>query len=256
MTKVEIATILFSKRNLDLAYRLHKLCLKMCMNMVTCLNFVELTIKTIQLKPQIIFFDLTTIEFNSSQLRMILENKEYANVKLVFIGTEDNRKIIENLEISRIDFVCEKEIESYLLHSTNILEFNALYCIKEEKDNLELAKVIAKMLFSLGFSPKHTGYSYLKDIIKQVVINGGVVASLISDQYPYIAIKYKTTPCNIERNIRNAISLAYKSKSNSVWGEVFCDCMFLEANKCPTNREFICMCADKLLTKFQRSQFA
>lgn len=256
MTKIELSAILYSKKNLDLGYRLHKVCLKMCMNMVTCLNFVELTIKTMQLKPQIVLFDLTTIEFNSSQLRMIMDNKEYSNVKLVFIGTDEHRKMIENLELKKIDFVYEKDIESYLLQSTNILEFNALLCVQEEQDNLSLKTYIAKMLFSLGFSPKHTGYSYLKDIIRQVVLNGGVVSSLISDQYPFIAVKYKTTPCNIERNIRNAITLAFKSKSNNVWGEAFCDCMFLEENKCPTNREFICMCVDKILSNFQRSQYA
>ncbi len=254
MTKIELATILYSKKNLDLGYKLHRACLKMCMNMVTCLNFVELTIKTIQMKPQIIFFDLTTIDFNSSQLRMLLENREYTNIKLVFIGRDEHRKMLENLELYQIDFVHENEIESYLINSTEILELNAINCKREESENLELATTIAKMLFSLGFSPKHTGYCYLKEIIKQVISNGGVVASLVSDHYPFIAVKYKTTPCNIERNIRNAISLAYKGKSHLVWAETFSDCVFLQANKSPTNREFICMCVDKLLVKVKKAQ--
>lgn len=252
MTKIELATILYSKKNIDLGYKLHRSCFKMCMNMVTCINFMELTVKTIQMKPQIIFFDLTTIDFNSSQLRMLLENREYANIKLVFIGKDEHKKMVENLELNHIDFVYETEIESYLVNSMEILELNALNCKREECQNLELSTIIAKLLFSLGFSPKHTGYCYLKDIIKQVVSSGGVVSSLISDQYPFIAIKYKTTPCNIERNIRNAISLAYKGKSNAVWHETFCDCAFLQENKSPTNREFICMCADRLLTNYQK----
>ena len=41
----------------------------------------------------------------------------------------------------------------------------------------------------------------MKDIIKNVILSDGVCASLVGDQYPIIAVKFKTRPSNIERNI-------------------------------------------------------
>ena len=249
MTKIELATILYSNRNFDLGYRLHRCCLKMCMNLVTCINFVDLTIKTMQIKPQIIFFDLTTIDMNSLQLKSLMDNGEYRHIKLVFIGTDEHKKKMDNLELNQIDFCNINAVEHYLFNCMDILKLNAFSTIKEETQHYELSSIVAKMLFSLGFSPKHTGYCYLKEIIKQVVIDGGVMSSLVSDQYPFIAVKYKTTPCNIERNIRNAITLAFKNCSGNEWDNFFSTCACLEHDKRPTNREFISMCVDILLSK-------
>lgn len=252
MVKIELATILYSNKNLDLGYRLHRCCIKMCMNLVTCLNFVDLTIKTMQIKPQIIFFDLTTIDMNSLQLKSLLENGEYRYVKLVFIGTDAHKKKMDNLELNQIDFCNINSVEHYLLNCMDVLKLNAFSTLKEENEHRELSATVAKMLFSLGFSPKHTGYCYLKEIIKQVVIGGGVLSSLVSDQYPFIAVKYKTTPCNIERNIRNAITLAFKNCNGNEWDKFFSLYASLENDKRPTNREFISMCVDFLLSRYPK----
>ncbi|MBQ0017305.1 MAG: hypothetical protein KBT30_01580, partial [Clostridiales bacterium] len=77
----------------------------------------------------------------------------------------------------------------------------------------------------------------------------GVISSLVGEQYPFIAVKFKTTACNIERNIRNAISCAYK-KCHHLWNEVFNE-NILVCEKKPTNREFICLCVDKILNEIQ-----
>ena len=252
MSKIELATILYSNKNFDLGYRLHRCCLKMCMNLVNCINFVDLTIKTIQIKPQIIFFDMTTIDINSLQLRALLDSGEYRHVKLVFIGNDDLKRKIDNLELKQIDFCDINAIEYYLFNCMDILKLNAFSAMKEEKQHHELSSIVAQMLFSLGFSPKHMGYCYLKEIIKQVVIDGGVLSSLVSDQYPFIAVKYKTTIWNIERNIRNAITLAFKNCNGSEWDNFFSVCACLEQNRRPTNREFISMCVDILLSKYPK----
>lgn len=244
MKRMELTAILYSNKNLDLCYRLNKNCFKMSINLVTCMNFVELSIKTHQLKPQIIFYDLTTTDFNSSHLRALMENKEFKNTKIVFVGKEDNRTTIENLNIDNMSFENINQAENCITNFMDIINFNALNAIREQNNAIELSNQVANLLFTLGFSAKHTGFCYLKEIITNIVLNAGVVSSLVGQQYPSIAVKYKTTPCNIERNIRNAISIAFVNVGIVKWKNVFMDNYI---NSRPTNREFICICVEKIL---------
>lgn len=256
MIKLELTAILYSNKNIELLSKLNRCCYKMCMNLVSCLNFIDLTIKTHQIKPAMVIFDLTTIDFNSSHLNIILENNEYKSTQVVFVGYEKHRQMVESWEMSSFSFTCIDNVENYIANSLSIIGSNSLQVTKEQNQNDKLSDAITDLLFSLGFSPKHTGYGYLKDIIKQAVCNGGVVSSLVGEQYPFIAVKFKTTVCNIERNIRNAISLAFKHSSREVWDSLFFNCYNLSHDKRPTNREFICFCVDKLLCKMDRLKYA
>ena len=246
MVKFELTSILFSNKNLDLAYKLHKCCLKMSINLVTCLNFVDLTFKLLQLKPEIIFCDMTTVDFSSSNLKLMLENEEYKKTKIVFIGNEQSKRMIDSLLLNDFDFVFENNIVDYLENNLELLRFACMVNKQTDAKYSYVVNDVADVLFELGFSPKHTGFSYLREIIINIIRENGVVNSLIANQYPPIAAKFKTTCCNIERNIRNAIGSAYY-RMGSTWNKLFENALFLSDNKKPTNREFICMCTQYIM---------
>lgn len=256
MIKLELTAILYSYKNIELLSRLNRCCYKMCMNLVGCLNFIDLTIKTHQIKPQMVIFDLTTIEFNSSHLNIILQNNEYKNTRVVFVGYERQRSMVENWGVGSFAFTTIENVEGYIANCLNIISTDSFQTKNDQTQNDKLSDAVTDLLFSLGFSPKHTGYGYLKDIIKQAVCSGGVVSSLVGEQYPFIAVKFKTTVCNIERNIRNAISLAFEHGSKELWENMFYNCYNMSHDKRPTNREFICFCVDKLIGEMDKLKYA
>ena len=253
MVKLELTAILYSNKNYDLAYRLNRYCYKMSMNLVNCINFVELTIKAFQLKPQLIFCDLTSVDISVSQLKVLLENRSCKNTKLVFVGYESHKEIYSCFGLENTDFVCYENLEKYILSCFDVINMNSI--LVENSKNTDLNESVVQLLYSLGFSPKHTGFKFLKEIIYNIVNNSGVFSSLIGDQYPLIAVKFKTSCYNIERDIRNAITCAFGANGQN-WKKTFFDCHYLNDTKRPTNREFICMCVDRLSNIEPQGQFA
>lgn len=244
MSKRELTALLYSNKNLNLMCKLNKSCYRMSMNMVTCLNFVELTINVHKLKPQIIFLDLDTIEMNRNRLLLMTDSKEFKNIKIILVGNAEQCPKIDDLE--QVGFSLISQLDSYILNCADIININALKSLNEEKQTETMIAYVSKLLFELGFSPKHSGYCYLKDIISNILQHDGIVSSLTNEQYPCIAVKFKTSPSNIERNIRNAITLAY-AFDNEKWKKIFQQCVAFKEIKRPTNREFICMCVETLL---------
>ena len=113
-----------------------------------------------------------------------------------------------------------------------------------------LTMEIYKLLFSIGFSSKHSGCAYLRECIKNVVLNNGVVRALASDQYPYIAVTFKTNIVNVERNIRNSIDCAWRNYGKDNWHKIFYS-KSMQMGKKPTNREFIYMCSEIIASQIK-----
>ena len=118
-------------------------------------------------------------------------------------------------------------------------------------DGLELK--IYKLLSNIGVSPKHSGYAYLLCGIKNVILNNGIINSLNSTLYPLIASNFRTSSANVERNIRNAIAQAWKTYGFENWYKIFF-LKTLEIGKRPTNREFIYMCSEIILSEYNLKQ--
>ena len=254
MVKLEFTALLYSNKNYDLSYKLNKYCYKVSMNLVNCINFVELTIKAYQFRPQFIFCDMTSADLSSAQLKLLMDNKACKNTKIVFIGLDNQKDLFDNYWLENSEFICYEDIENYILNCFETVNLNNI-CADNYTNNTELSESIVQLLYSLGFSPKHTGFNFLREILYNVISNDGIFSSLIGDQYPIIAVKYKTTCSSIERNIRNAITSAFKNYSNQ-WKNIFLDYRFLTENKRPTNREFICLCVDKIFNEHKQKQFA
>lgn len=100
----------------------------------------------------------------------------------------------------------------------------------------DLKPRILTLLHTLHFSPKHDGYTYLLEAIREMSRNPG--QSITKELYPAVAAICGCSPGQVERSIRTAIASAWKLSDPQVWAKTFClDPESL--SKRPTNAEFI-----------------
>ena len=95
-----------------------------------------------------------------------------------------------------------------------------------------------EIIEKLGITSKYRGYFFVTDAIDLVMNAQDKPIKITKDIYPYLARKYKTTPMNIEHNIRTVISVCWETnrkRMNEIAG-------YPLVYK-PTNSEFIDMVA-------------
>ena len=90
----------------------------------------------------------------------------------------------------------------------------------------------------LGVTSKYKGYFFVTDAINLAMNYHNKPIKITKDMYPYLASKYKTTPMNIEHNIRTVINVCWE-KNKKGMDEI---AGYPLADK-PTNSEFVDMIA-------------
>lgn len=250
MIKTELTAILYSKKNYELAYKMHKICKKYNINMVNALDFIELTIKSVELKPQLIICDCSTMEVTSGNLNAFLERDEFKHTKIIFVGEESETQFLKNLVCKNLSIAKLSDISGIIDNLQNEISFESRAAILENQCYNELDCEIYRLLCDLGFSLKYSGCVYLRSGIKNVIANNGIVHSLSNYEYPYIAAIYKTNVSNVERNIRTAISKTWNKIGKETWESFFYTNSV--KNKMPTNREFIYMCIELIMPKLRQ----
>lgn len=249
---MELIAILYSKKNYDLGYRIHNICKEFNINLVTALDFIELAIKTIELKPQFILCDCETVEVNSLILNAFFERNEFKDKKMIFVGGNENHTKFLTNYVSNDFFVTNiTNLKSSIAEMQSDINFDDIATKTNTRENNHFDIEISKLLNELGFSLKYSGSAYLRYGLRNVLINNGVLYSLSSTEYPKIATMFKTTVANVERNIRNAIDNAWKIFGKTNWSKIFYS-KLIDYGKKPTNREFMYMCAEILMPKLQQ----
>jgi len=251
MIRLNLTALLFSNKNIELAYHAKRICRSLNINLINAVDFVDLTTKVFELKPQIVFFDLLTIKMDKEIIKLFASDGEYhiPNIVLIYENDKTMQEYSEfsfvGIKANELESVLEKEQKTFALNS----------CLYDQKQgNLYfIFGEINKHLFSMGFSPKHTGYAYLVEAIKIAVKKNGVVGSLNNEVYPFIAAKYGTTVSNVERNIRNAIVCAFDCYDR-VKDKVQVCPLFSMFDDRPTNREFICMYIEYIMDMYYKKQ--
>lgn len=250
MIKLDLTAVLYSKKNYDVEYKLHKTCQNFNINLVTVLDFIELAIKSLTLKPKLIFCDCATVNLSSSNIMAFMQKEEFKNTSIIFLGTSEQTKAYKNIVGKNISIASLQELPDIIDDMQSKLVYEDMMETQAENMSSGLSIAIYKLLCSIGFSAKHCGCAFLRDCIRNVVLNNGVVRSLASDQYPYIAAAFKTNIVNVERNIRNSIDCAWKNYGKENWHKVFYS-KSMQMGKKPTNREFIYMCSEIIASQIK-----
>ena len=116
--------------------------------------------------------------------------------------------------------------------------------IKEtQSGNLE--DMVTESICTLGVPAHLNGYGYMRTSIEKVVTNPDKIHSITKELYPEVAKVHKTSSSKVERNIRNAIEIAWKKGDQQAFQRIFGTTLDFSKPK-PTNSEFIAMVADKI----------
>ncbi len=83
----------------------------------------------------------------------------------------------------------------------------------------------------LGATSKYKGYYYVVDAVEMAQKIYERPVKVTKDIYPVIARKYKSTPSNVEHNIRTLVNLCWMNHKDKMAGCTMADK--------PTNSEFI-----------------
>lgn len=121
--------------------------------------------------------------------------------------------------------------------------------VKENEDKqLDLDKVVSKLLREVGVAPHLLGYEYLRVAIIVSLKNREYLYSITKSLYPYIAKEKATTSSRVERAIRHAIETAWSRGNVQKLNEIFGYTISPQKGK-PTNSEFIAAIVDDLELK-------
>lgn len=153
---------------------------------------------------------------------------------------------------------------SYELNDPNIIVVNkrnfsndvvnVLNNVKEKQGKiltLEKAEEIrgktTRILSELGITTKYLGYEYIRELVLSVIEDKRVMQSFNKKLYPKLAVRYNTQVNNIERNIRNAITVASQRIKNKIlFDEISGRGLLSNAGPIPSNKQFITWLVDKV----------
>jgi len=112
-------------------------------------------------------------------------------------------------------------------------------------NTLSLDDKISNLFLGMGIPAHIKGYQYLREGIKLVIAQPGMIGGITKELYPAIAHRFGTSSSKVERAIRHAIEVAWSRGRVDTLNKAF-GCDVAQPNDKPTNGELIALIADKL----------
>lgn len=125
------------------------------------------------------------------------------------------------------------------LERKNAVEIN----VNKEKI---LDERLANIFISAGIPPHIKGYQFLREAVKQAVIDPSMINNITKMLYPAVAERFNTSPSKVERAIRHAIEVAWSRGKIENINNIYGIKIFSRGDK-PTNGELIALVSDKIL---------
>ena len=108
-------------------------------------------------------------------------------------------------------------------------------------------KKVYGLIRRLGANSKYKGYFFVAEAVKISMGDQYKPLRITKDIYPYLARKYRSTPTNIEHDIRTMVNVCWEGNK-----KLLDEIAGYPLEYKPTNSEFIAMIADRLV--LQRRQ--
>lgn len=125
----------------------------------------------------------------------------------------------------------------------NIIQSEVNSFFVSDVDNLDLE--ITNIMNKMGVPAHIKGYTFMREGIKMIIEDIGLLGSVTKELYPSIASKYSTTSSRVERAIRHSIEVAWSRGNYNYIAEFFNYNLDTRVTK-PKNAEFMAGIADKL----------
>lgn len=222
--------LLFSNKNFELSFNLNKIIKSTNTYVTYAKDYDEFFTKLINFKPDFVIFDLDTVSLPFEMLKTFV-NKKVFNLKGVFFfSTKNNSGIVGGIDVdySNLDKVLD------------VFDCQNYENKPELKKDEQLSSKITKMLIGYGFSTKHLGFAYIKEILIQILGDNAAFKSFNGKVYPKLACRFSASVASVERNIRNAITYVYKNRKEQF------DRTF-QKHKAPSIREVVFYLVDLLI---------
>lgn len=213
--------VFYSKdANLEISKRV-----KDCFDKLNCYTIYLQDIDDIILKkfPKIDFLilDCTTNQLDERSLNLLIKLKNQGYIlEIITILNKICPSEYSSLKNLYVNECLENNLSLIVKNISNDVEKNSMVF------NSEWVKIIGDYLASLGFCQQNNGFLVLIDSLAYMLSQNNFSVCLGKGLYPYLASKYKVKIYAIEMRIRNAISIASKSKK-------------FPFEKCPTIKQFI-----------------
>ena len=102
-------------------------------------------------------------------------------------------------------------------------------------------KKVYGLIRRLGANSKYKGYFFVAEAVKISMGDQYKPLRITKDIYPYLARKYRSTPTNIEHDIRTMVNVCWEGNK-----KLLDEIAGYPLEYKPTNSEFIAMIADKI----------
>lgn len=224
--------LLFSNKNFELSFNLNKIIKNTNTYVTYAKDYDEFFTKLMNFKPDFVIFDLDTVSLPFEMLKTFVDKKVFNLKGVFFFSTTKNYSEIDggnNLNYSNLEKVLD------VCNDTN----NFVIRANLEK-NEQLSSKITKMLIGYGFSTKHLGFAYIKEILIQILGDNAAFKSFNGKVYPKLACRFSASVASVERNIRNAITYVYKNRKEQ-FDKTF------QKHKAPSIREVVFYLVDLLI---------
>lgn len=120
----------------------------------------------------------------------------------------------------------------------------------DEKEALDLERIVSDVLKQIGVPPHILGYKYLRSAIIWCFQDDKLLNCVTKKLYPRIAKEYGTTSGRAERAIRHAIEVAWDRGNVEILHQYFGYTIDSERGK-PTNSEFMATITDRMKLKYK-----
>lgn len=237
------SALLFSKKDYSLAEAIKYICRDKKFNLTYCLTFPEVIHHVINSKPEILFFDAEHIEFNYSLYKDFVSSKLFFMPKIIILSLNPTFYSLNEPNLTVVD---KNNFTDKILQILEQTEEKTSKGLSAEKI-CEIKNKATKMLYDLGITTKYLGYDYIRELVVHIIEDKRMLRSFNKKLYPKLAMKYNTQVNNIERNIRNAITIAsQRSKNKTLFDEISGRCLLSNAGPVPSNKQFITWLVDKI----------
>ena len=85
---------------------------------------------------------------------------------------------------------------------------------KQEKAEGEHMRKVYRLIRQLGMTSKYKGYYYVAEAVMMSMELQDYPIKITKDIYPHLAKKFKSTPVNIEHDIRTVINVCEKQRQD------------------------------------------
>lgn len=205
----------------------------------------------LQKDPDIIICDLLLPQLDAFSLweKLKLDGLNNNEMKFIITTPLTNNMLISEMFRRGVDYVLTKPYDTHsitdkikrIYHIMNSTQYTS-----QQKTDIE--QTISENLNSLGIPANLAGYKYISSAMKAVYDDEGLLDSITKILYPQIAKEYHSTPQRVEKSMRHAIEVAWRSNENTPQKLEF-NYVKKEGKTRPTNSEFIAILNQKIKTQ-------